>query len=241
MQAETGAPGPSAAAASVPVPDRARTAVFRRDADALAQLLPQLSWAACTDAFGKSVLHWAAARGWTDAVRQILDAGCPVDVRDSTNATALFFAAFNGHVEVATLLLDRGADILRRNVDGDTALHYASAMSRTLLVKALLAHPRVDQSRRELAMLSRNRQGDTPLHTAASFNSYQVAKVLLEAGASKEVTNAQGKVALEVAQDLARTMDKEPGPPEVLEVLGQRPRARSSRAAPAAAASNLPL
>ncbi len=56
-------------------------------------------------------LHEAARRGDVAAVRTLLDAGVPVDIKSEYGATALSFACDKGRAEVVKLLIERGADI----------------------------------------------------------------------------------------------------------------------------------
>ena len=65
-------------------------------------------------------LHIAVSDRNFATVRQLLDAGVPVDLRDKTCApwTALHYACDNQSINIAHLLLDRGADINSLVQDG---------------------------------------------------------------------------------------------------------------------------
>jgi ankyrin repeat protein len=58
----------------------------------------------------------AATNNNTDAVRLMLKAGWPPDIRGQHNATALHWAGFHGNVEMARALVERGAPV---DVKGD--------------------------------------------------------------------------------------------------------------------------
>lgn len=62
------------------------------------------------DAFGWTVLHWAAVNGRLVVARLLLENGAQVGREDEDGWTALHFAVSQGHKAVTRLLLDRGAD-----------------------------------------------------------------------------------------------------------------------------------
>lgn len=69
-------------------------------------------------------LHWAAAAGDLDRVRQLLDAGYDLNAFDDLDYTPLHHAALKEHVAVVSLLLGKGADVNAHNEPriGDTPL-----------------------------------------------------------------------------------------------------------------------
>jgi ankyrin repeat protein len=62
------------------------------------------------DAFGWTVLHWAAVNGRLVVARLLLDNGAQVGGEDEDGWMALHFAVSQGHKAVTRLLLDRGVD-----------------------------------------------------------------------------------------------------------------------------------
>lgn len=76
---------------------------------------------------------------------------------------------------------------------GQTLLHLAALMGFATLVKFLVEH-RVDLD-------ARDRNGFTPLHFVALSRSTECAKILLQAGADREVVNSFGKTPEEIASD----------------------------------------
>ncbi|MEW5303195.1 MAG: hypothetical protein WDW36_005911 [Sanguina aurantia] len=70
---------------------------------------------------GHTALHWACAKGHTDAVRWLLGAGAPVEAGNQSGNTALHAAATNEQLEVvAVLVVEGGADVMRVDDLGDT-------------------------------------------------------------------------------------------------------------------------
>lgn len=80
-----------------------------------------------------------------------------------------------------------------QTASGQTLLHLAALLGFATLVKFLVEH------RVELDV--RDRNGFTPLHFAAFSRSTECAKILLEAGADREVVNSLGKTPEEIASE----------------------------------------
>ena len=104
-----------------------------------------------------------------------------------------------GEIDVIKEFVSQDKDILTvRNKYGNSAIHYASANGHLELLKYLLSFPEC----REIINL-KNESGSTALHWSIPSDVH-IAKLLLEAGADKEITNAQGKTALTMAEDAAK-------------------------------------
>ena len=58
-----------------------------------------------------SAWETAVTRGDVEGVREMLDAGAPVDARDRHGPTALMIAAHHGHGAIVEALVSRGADL----------------------------------------------------------------------------------------------------------------------------------
>ena len=65
-----------------------------------------------------SSFHYAAYGGDVHEVRQLLDAGVPIDSRGEIGSTALHGAAISKRTEVVRLLLEKGANVNIRNDPG---------------------------------------------------------------------------------------------------------------------------
>lgn len=83
------------------------------------------------DGQGFTALHFAAQQSQTEAVRELLEAGAPVDAQDRFGNTPLWRAVFDSRGEVATveLLLRAGADPNSVNSAGATPRDLASRMA----------------------------------------------------------------------------------------------------------------
>lgn len=73
-------------------------------------------------------LHNAAARGWLDIVRLLIDAGADVNARSKHGYTALMNAASKGQLPTLQFLLKRGAVPNMRNEWHETAYDLAAAV-----------------------------------------------------------------------------------------------------------------
>lgn len=77
--------------------------------------------AAAKDAFGRTPLMLAAARGHLEVIEHLLNSGATCGIRTlGTGETALHFAAQNVQVEACHLLIHKKADILVRDAAGRT-------------------------------------------------------------------------------------------------------------------------
>ena len=76
-------------------------------------------------------LHWAAANGYEDVLRLLLENGADVNTRDADGRNALYYALFteDSKRSIAQLLLEAGADIEQLDTDGYRLLHHAAVMS----------------------------------------------------------------------------------------------------------------
>ena len=76
--------------------------------------------------YGRTALHFSAARSQIDAVKLLLEHSADVDVdaQDKEGTTALMMAAKRGHISVACVLVQSGADFDLLDRFGRNALSY---------------------------------------------------------------------------------------------------------------------
>jgi hypothetical protein len=123
-------------------------------------------------ACGLSPLHWAAAYGFVDVVKILLEHGADVNPRNVDGITPLHLATVAGHVDVARILLEHGADVNTKNEDNQTPLHYAAIEGHAVVARLLLEHG-ADPS-------IRDRDGKTPLDIARKKKHKEVVRVIEE-------------------------------------------------------------
>jgi cytohesin len=98
-----------------------------------------------TDASRASPLTLAAARGYFEVVRLLVDGGARIDLRPDAfwagrGRPPLIHAATGGHADVVAYLLGRGANPDAPDGDGKTALHYAAYNANPALFDLLVRH-----------------------------------------------------------------------------------------------------
>uniref|UniRef100_A0A3P9HF16 Diacylglycerol kinase n=1 Tax=Oryzias latipes TaxID=8090 RepID=A0A3P9HF16_ORYLA len=114
----------------------------------------------------------------------------------TTDEQALLTAAVSGDLPTLSECLQRGVSLLVRDAEGCSALHIAAQNGHTDLVRYIL-----QQGSKVLLDLTDREKGDTALHKAASEKQHAVCRLLVEAGASLEKTNFQGKTPADQAQE----------------------------------------
>lgn len=111
-----------------------------------------------------------------------------LDARANNGDTALMLAAWLEKVDWVSELIFAGASV---NQSGWTALHYAAAVGHEQIVAVLL------ENKADVNAHSPNQT--TPLMMAARKGSVPVARLLLQAGANRDLRNALGMNALDFA------------------------------------------
>ena len=89
------------------------------------------------DVFGMTALTWACGKGYTEAVKLLLENGANVNLVDTYDRTALMRACGNGYTEAVKLLLEANANVNIANEDGDTALKIAEQYGFTEIIELL--------------------------------------------------------------------------------------------------------
>lgn len=107
---------------------------------------------------------------------------------------ALLTAASTGDLLLLIDSVRRGISLLVRDSAGCSALHLAAQNGHTDLVSFIL-----QQGSKVLLDLTDREKGETALHKAASEKQHTVCRLLVEAGASLEKTNFQGKTPADQA------------------------------------------
>ena len=118
---------------------------------------------------GMTPLFYAASRGHTGVVRELLDNGCNVDTPHPTGKTALEMAKVGHHKETVKLLSSHRSSL---DDGGDTALMSAAAKGHHRLTRNLLKFTNCNVN-------LTNQLGNTPLALAVIGGHVKVVKELL--------------------------------------------------------------
>jgi len=140
---------------------------------------------------GRTPLQIAAADGREIFVELLLEAGADPEARGADGHNAMETALINGRIQVANLLTPRN-----KPIDANALLLVlAQHGTRDRFTLAFLLQ-------RGANLNSRGPDGDTPLLIAVRRNDRVFVRQLLDRGADPFVTDARGKSALAVAEEL---------------------------------------
>ncbi|MEO8049711.1 MAG: ankyrin repeat domain-containing protein [Acidobacteriota bacterium] len=145
---------------------------------------------------GETALMTAARAGNLESVNALLSAGADVRAKENQKGeTALMWAAAEGHVDVVEALIESGADIHARLGSGFTPMLFAVREGKIGVVRAFLkAGVDVNETIQPLdapkntgyvyAREKVPRAGVSALHLAVANANYELAAMLLDAGAN---------------------------------------------------------
>ena len=176
------------------------------------------------DIFGFTPLHYAAAKGDSMILDQLLGRGAQVDAHSRDGTTALHIAAKYGHLVAVKMLLDHKAQVNVKDSTKRTPLHWATYRRKYRVVENLLrsslstarvhdfqqktalhlaaargdilcAEILIDHSHRE----ARDQAGMTALHISAMKGSPEIVKLLLNHNSHGDATDSAGSTPLHLA------------------------------------------
>eukprot|EP00026_Physarum_polycephalum_P007955 Phypoly_transcript_08028.p1 GENE.Phypoly_transcript_08028~~Phypoly_transcript_08028.p1 ORF type:complete len:391 (+),score=73.79 Phypoly_transcript_08028:224-1396(+) len=93
----------------------------------------------CMNEGETTALHFAAQRGYTGAVMDLVDLGAQVNALDKNGATPLHLASKNGHTETASMLITLGASVELLDSENLTPLCAATTYGHVETASALVA------------------------------------------------------------------------------------------------------
>eukprot|EP00418_Pyrodinium_bahamense_P076527 CAMPEP_0179055202 /NCGR_PEP_ID=MMETSP0796-20121207/23179_1 /TAXON_ID=73915 /ORGANISM="Pyrodinium bahamense, Strain pbaha01" /LENGTH=412 /DNA_ID=CAMNT_0020751847 /DNA_START=1 /DNA_END=1237 /DNA_ORIENTATION=- len=155
-------------------------------------------------------LHCSAGAGLLGISAALIEGRADIDVRDAQSHTPLRLCIREGHEELVELLLRAGADVNVGSEPGSGTTPLMDAVYRDELGLARrLIEARADVNRA-------GRQGLAALHLAARSGRIEMAQLLLESGADRDLPSQLG-TAVDIAARRAV--------PALVELLGATPRA----------------
>ena len=142
-----------------------------------------------TDFQDKTVLHWAAMRGDTQTIAQLLDCGADPNRKDFEESSPLHFAVQN-NVASVELLLTAKADVTATDKWGRTPMHYMDSSTTSSIQRLIDLGADIESS---------DHRGCTPLHMACYYEEVQFVEKLLSCGANINVQVEGGDCPLHIA------------------------------------------
>ncbi|KAI9770213.1 MAG: Ankyrin repeat domain-containing protein 44 [Geoglossum umbratile] len=173
---------------------------------------------------GRTALLQAAARGHTDIVKVLLEAGATVKVADDTGSSFLHCAARGGRIEIVDLALKVGGNILETDQNGLIPLHIAVEERFVDAVTKFLALQNAsDQVKARVQEMER-----TPLHLAAEQGNVEVVTLLLKVDREINLVDTNELTALHLASEnghteIAKLLLKDGANPDMTDDCGRTP------------------
>jgi ankyrin repeat protein len=154
--------------------------------------------------YGVTPLYLACLNGSAPMIEALVKAGADPNATSTEGETALMTVARTGNVPAAKVLLDHGAKVdATESWRGQTALMWATAQGHTEMMRELIAHGADVNARSAIQKWERQKTAEprekwlppgglTPLLFAARQGCVECARVLLDSGADKNVTDPDG-------------------------------------------------
>jgi len=166
--------------------------VRREDPEMVAKLLAAGANPSPVDSSGMTPIIGACFSERTEAVQLLLAHGADPNEESDWGGTALGGAVRHGNADLARLLVDRGAEV-NHQLDNQSWLIHAAAEAGDAAVMRIL----LEGGARTDAI--DERWGTTALHAAALKGYADVAEALVDAGASPNGKNHQGRTPVQLA------------------------------------------
>ncbi|XP_038072903.1 inversin-B-like isoform X2 [Patiria miniata] len=144
------------------------------------------------DVEGTPLLMYAAQLGHVQAVKILLRYGAKPDACNREKQTAAHIAAWAERTDLLELLLRHGAKSYAADVNNITVISAASACHNPEVLRLILEQGQVEPEYLDIA----DGDGLTPLMVACSKGGSEVMEMLIDFGATLDVTDKSGKTAV---------------------------------------------
>jgi ankyrin repeat protein len=149
------------------------------------------------DADGRTALHIACAHGDTDSATALLDADADVNLCDDDGVSPLSLACRINNTDLVRILCDRGAKIDCSTTYGEWIIYnpiLAAVMHNNCDILQILLDAKADVN-------SRGPEDLTPLLVACKNGYVDIARILVDHGASRRFRDASFNSAADYARD----------------------------------------
>jgi ankyrin repeat protein len=140
-----------------------------------------------------TVLHLAAAHGYIEVVKALLQKKAKINARARNGITPLHMAVRNNQIKIIKLLLEHGAKVDARDNYGKTALHIAAFYGYRDTVEKLIE--------KEAQIDIQDLEGRTSLYIATQRRNENVVEVLIKKNADVNICDINGRTPLQIAQE----------------------------------------
>lgn len=141
-------------------------------------------------------LHWAIRQGHLSMVIQLMRYGADSSLTDSEGYRSLHLAVLFQHMPIAAYLMAKGQEVDSPDINGQTPLMLAAQKiigpePTNFLIKCNASVNAVDKVNR-----------NSPLHCAVLAGNVDAVHILLDAGASIDLENANGHTPIDLAHQV---------------------------------------
>lgn len=136
-------------------------------------------------------IPWKRKEGF-ELIRSLRQRGADLHAKTDTNISLVHCAALGENLPILEYLLENGLELNQQNDHGETPLHWTVHYHCFKSAQFLLNHG--------AAIDIQNRDGRTVLHEASQREYQKLIKLFLEFKADRELADAEGKKARDLAQ-----------------------------------------
>lgn len=141
-------------------------------------------------------LHWAIRQGHLSMVIQLMRYGADQSLADGEGYRSLHLAVLFQHMPIAAYLMAKGEEVDSPDINGQTPLMLAAQKiigpePTNFLIKCNASVNAVDKVNR-----------NSPLHCAVLAGNVDAVHILIEAGASVDLENANGHTPIDLAHQV---------------------------------------
>ena len=140
---------------------------------------------------GRTALHEASRKGFTEIIGCLLEKGAEINAYTVVRETPLYFACNYMNEEAIRALIDKGADVNAVSETGESPLHVIAESGNDAMVELLLVHG--------ADVKARDNDGTTALHLAAWQGHVSTVELLVLHGADVKARGNDGCSALHLA------------------------------------------